>query len=351
MSGTAVAFESPMTGERVEVEVPLGCRLDLVDLRADLGLPEYVDVSEPHVGRGVAVIWAARRAPELAREHPRLQQLDRPLRVAVFGGVGFRFLSPSANRPPLARSLGDLDLIAPKADAPKLVGLLTALHEVLGSRFWHGVSKSDEMFNNLRGGQRYRVRAVEEDPGSPSGIAGTSLDILVDRIRFCHEIPVESALDEPERYLNTVGGVELLLTKLQYIRAMRRDEIPHEHEYRIIGELGKQALIGPEDKDILDCVCLLADREIGPGAAGLDPDVLERRLTADWGLARTVRLNVENTRAFEHVLDQRNVEASLREHVLRGLSELRVVVSEAADRARAPRLRLNRRWWEEVEDQ
>jgi hypothetical protein len=343
----AVAFESPATGERLEVDMPLGSRRDMAELRDELGLPDYVDVSEPHVARAVAVLWAARHAPELAERDSRLGSIDEPLRVATFGGVGFRLLSPSANSAGLARHIGDLDLICAKADAPKLVLLLTMLGDVLGSRFWHAVTKSDEMFNNLRGGQRYRVHALEEDPGSDSGIASTSLDLFVDRLGLCHEIPLEVALQASEDHLYTIGPAELLLTKLQFIRAMSPHDVTAEHEYRVIAELGRQSVIGLEDKDLWDCACLLADRELG---VDIDADALGARLAGDWALARTVRLNARNTRALEHVLAGRPVDEPFRERARAGLARLGEIADEAVERARVPRLRMSKRWWQEVED-
>jgi hypothetical protein len=343
----AVAFESPATGERLEVDLPLGCRRDPAELRDELGLPGYVDVREPHVARAVAVLWAARNAPELAEGDARLAGIAEPLRVATFGGVAFRLLSPSANDPQLARRIGDLDLICAKTDASKVVRLLTILGDVLGSRFWHAVTKSDEMFNNLRGGQRYRVHALEEDVAAENGIASTSLDLFVDRLGLCHEIPLEAALQASHDQRFTIGGAELLLTKLQYIRAMHPSEVTAEHEYRVIGELGKTRLIGLEDKDLWDCACLLADREVG---AEIDAGLLAARLTADWALARTVRLNARNATALDHVLAGRPVDEPFRDRARAGLARVAEIADEAVERARVPRLRLSKRWWEEVED-
>jgi hypothetical protein len=337
-----------MTGERLEVDVPLECRRDLVELRGSLGLPEYVDISEPHVGRAVAVLWAAQNVCELGSGDAVLGDSDRPIRVATFGGVGFRLLSRSANAPGLARPIGDLDLISTKADAPKLVHLLTRLGDLLGSRFWHAVTKSDEMFNNLRGGQRYRVHALEENTTGEAGIASTSLDIFVDRLSFCHEIPLEAAVAESEHRSYVIGAAELLVTKLQYIRAMNRRDIPPEREYRVIGELGKHALIGAEDKDLWDCACLLADSESGNT---IDLEALQSRLQADWALARTVRLNALNTPALEHVLASHGVDEAFTARAKAGLARIAEVADQAVLAARVPRLRMSKRWWEEVEDQ
>lgn len=346
MSGRAVAFESVMTGERLEVDTPLQCSHDLAQLRAELGLPDFVDLGEPHVGRAVAVLWAANRARDLAASEPRLHRVQRPIRVATFGGVAFRFLSPTANRPGIARSLGDLDLISLGADGDNLVLLLTCLADLIGNRYWHAVTKSDEMFNNLRAGQRYRVHALEQNGEE---IVSTSLDIFVDRLRFCHDIELKSALEASPQRFHTIGAAELLVTKLQYIRAVSPSELPDEARYRVIGSFGKQLLIGPEDKDLWDVACLLGDAATAPSAE-IDEDAIAAQLRSDWALARTIALNTANAGAIEHVLEHRAVEPTLRARALAQLARLAELSQEAIKNTRTPRFRLSKRWWEEVED-
>lgn len=349
MTPTAVVYESPMTGERFELDVPLASTRDLGELRADLGLPDYVDVGDTQVARAVGVLWAAKHAPGLAREHPSLASLSAPVNLAVFGGVAIRLLCRSANEAgPFRRRLGDVDLVTTRAEGPRAVKLLTGLTEPMGSRFWHAATKSDEHFNALRRGRRYRLHAAEEhDDGT---VGSCVLDLLTDEIAFCHTIPVAGAVAHAAEQSYTLGGTELLLTKLQAIRALRSDDVDTEHRYRIIGELGSDVLIGPEDKDLLDVAALLADRGIGSEPGQVDPERLGAALARDWGLARTVRMNVAHAPMFVHALERRGAQPDAVALVERRLGELLAMIDEPRFQPRKPRLRLGKTWWEVVED-
>jgi hypothetical protein len=343
-----VVFDSPATGERYEIDVPLSARLDPLALRDDLGLPNYIDTRESHVERALAVLWAARHADVLASEHPELAKIGRPLDVCLFGGVGYRFVCPSANDPVFRRQPGDLDVITSRSDGLFVVTLFSALGGALGDRYWHVVTKSDEMFNNLRGGRRFRVHGLEDgDEGRPSL---TSLDILVERISFCHTVTVEDAFPEAIRSLFTIGSARLLLTKLQFIKAVADNEEASAHRHRVIGRLGDRLLIGPEDKDIADVAALLNDRGVGEADLQVNAGVLTQILSNDWGLAETVSLNSANRASFDHVLESRGAAPQVIDRVRSELANLAEVVDGAQKRGRLPRFRLSKTWWEDVED-
>jgi hypothetical protein len=344
-----VVYDSPATGERYEVELPLTAKLDPAELRDDLGLPSYIDAEESHVERALAVLWAACRADVLAREHPSLTKVGRPLDICLFGGVGYRFVCPSANEDPVfRRQPGDLDLITTRSDGAAVVELFSSLGDILGSRYWHVVTKSDEMFNNLRAGRRFRVHGLGDDAGARLSVA--SLDILVERISFCHTIRAEAALAAPTASLFTIGPARLLLTKLQFIKAVPDSEEFAGHEHRVIGRLGDKLLIGPEDKDIADVAALLHDRGVGRADLQIDPDVLFGLLSADWAFAETLSLNSANTAAFDYVLESRGASPIVIDHVRSELAKLAEVVDAARERSRRPRFRVSRTWWEDVDD-
>jgi hypothetical protein len=344
-----VVFDSPATGERYEVDLPLTAKLDPVTLRDELGLPSYIDARESHVERALGVLWAARRADVLAGEHPELAKIGRPLDICLFGGVGYRFVCPSANDDPVfRRQPGDLDVITSRSDGHFVVTLFSALGNVLGDRYWHVVTKSDEMFNNLRGGRRFRVHGIEDGEEGLPGL--TSLDILVERISFCHTVNVEDAFDTAVRSLFTIGSARLLLTKLQFIKAVDDSEEAAGHKHRVIGHLNGKLLIGPEDKDIADVAALLHDRGVGEADLQVNPDVLIQLLSADWGLAETVSLNSANKASFDHVLESRGAAPAAIDRVRSELAILAEVVEKARKRTRRPRLRLSKTWWEDVED-
>ena len=349
MGERVVVFDSPATGERYEIDLPLSARLDPVTLRDDLGLPSYIDAEESHVERALAVLWAARRADVLAVEHPELARIGRPLDICLFGGVGYRFVCPSANDDPVFRRRpGDLDVITSRSDGHFVVMLFSALGSVLGDRYWHVVTKSDEMFNNLRGGRRFRVHGLEDGDGGQPSL--TSLDILVERISFCHTVTVEDAFSASVRSLFTIGSARLLLTKLQFIKAVPDSEAASAHRHRVIGQLGDRLLIGPEDKDIADVAALLHDRGVGEADLQIDPGVLIQILSKDWGLAETVSLNSGNGASFDHVLESRGAAPTVIDRVRSELATLSEVVDAARKRSRRPRFRLSKAWWEDVED-
>lgn len=349
MTDSVVVYESIASGERYELELPLEIRRDLVSMRADLGLPGYVELDNPQVGRAIAILWAAHNIDTLARQHEALSGLPGALRIVVFGGVGIRFLCPSANRPsPFKRSIGDLDLMTTGDDGRPLVTLLTGLDEVLGSRLWHVETQSDAMFNALRRGRRYRVHAAKTlDDGS---VDPCILDVVTDAIEFCHRVVPSDALNDPAANLYTIGATELLLTKLQAISAIAAERVPDERSYRVIGELGDQLLLGPEDKDIADAAALLVDYELGVGEDCIDRERFGRALERDWGLARTVKLNLANCAMYERVLNQRGADQATIAAVRERLDALAAVADDPEYQPRKPRLRFSRTWWETVED-
>jgi hypothetical protein len=350
MSERVVIFDSPATGEKYEIDLPLSTNREPSMLREDLCLPGYIDTSESHVERALAVLWAARRADALAASHPELGKVRRPLDVCIFGGVGYRFLCPSANEDPVfCRQPGDLDLITTRSDGDSVVKLFCSLAAVLGSRYWHVVTKSDEMFNNLRAGRRFRIHGLRESDGSSTPDLAT-LDILVDQISFCHTVPAKAALANPADSLFTIGAAQLLLTKLQFIKAIPESEDIATHEHRIVGRLGGKVLIGPEDKDLADAAALLHDRGVGTEDLQIDPDVVIELLSADWGFAETVSLNLANRASFDHVLESRGATTTVIDRVRSQVETLAEIVKTAQTRSRRPRFRVSKTWWDEVDD-
>lgn len=344
MSATVV-YESELSGERFEVETPLTSRYELSQLREDLGLPGYLDLSDTQVARFVGIAWAASNADELVRSEEIKGKAGGPIQLAAFGSVAVRVVSPSANEEgPFKRKLGDVDLITTRGQGRRLVSLLTGLGPALGSRYWHAVTKSDEMFNALRRGRRFRVHGVEE---AEDGSARASvLDLLTDEIEFCHRIPVEEALQDPKRSLFTIDAPNLVLAKLQAIQSIGREQLDDRFEYRVIGELGDKLLLGPEAKDLIDTAAILHDA----WGQEFDPEVFAKRLSGDWALATTVALNLANPRMFETVLSTRGADRATVELVTSRVRELAELIGEPRFKPRKPRMRFSKTWWEPVED-
>ncbi len=349
MSPSAVVYESPISGERYELEVPLESTRDLRGMRADLGLADFVDVQDSQVARAIGLLWAAKHAPQLSREHPSLSRFGEPVALAVFGGVAIRMLCRCANEAgPFRRQLGDVDLVTTRAEGPRAVQLLTSLAGPMGSRYWHAATKSDQVFNALRRGRRYRLHAAEEhDDGS---VGSCVLDLLTDEIAFCHTIPIGHAIACAAEHAHTIGGTDVMLSKLQAIRAVDPAAVTDEHRYRVIGELGAQVLIGPEDKDLLDVAALLAEHGIGRRPGQIDPEAVGGLLRSDWGLHRTVRMNVANPGMYVRALRKRGAPPDTIALVEARLDELLAVIDDPSHQPRKPRLRLGRTWWDVVED-
>jgi hypothetical protein len=101
-------------------------------------------------------------------------------------------------------------------------------------------------------------------------------DVFLDKLEFCHDIVFRDRLelDDP-----TVPLAELLLEKMQIVKL--------------------------NEKDIIDTIMLLREHEIG----GSDDDMINAdylaRLTArDWGLWRTVTINLEKVKMAAQTLQK-----------------------------------------------
>jgi hypothetical protein len=171
---------------------------------------------------------------------------DVPIRL--IGGLAVYFHT-EAIPAPLSRSYGDIDVATTKAAGRGASELLSAL----------GYEASRE-FNALHGSRRLLFYDIQNE---------RKLDVFVDTFELCHTIPITGrlALDQ-----HTIPLAELLLTKLQVVELT--------------------------DKDLLDIVTLLSQHEVGPR----DDDVINSDFIAgltadDWGLWRTLNLNLERINA------------------------------------------------------
>jgi hypothetical protein len=189
---------------------------------------------------------AATPLADIVAEAERLLAAARssnvPLRL--IGGLAVYFHTEDIPAP-LSRPYGDIDIATTKGGGRSAGELLSGL----------GYEASRE-FNALHGSRRMLFYDMQNQ---------RKLDVFVDTFELCHTIPITGrfALDE-----HTIPLAELLLTKLQVVELT--------------------------DKDLVDIVTLLHQHDVGPS----DDDVINgdfiAGLTADdWGLWRTVRLNVE----------------------------------------------------------
>ena len=201
-------------------------------------------VSEPGAA-GFAI--DERRLDEITAEAERIGRgaVDAGLQLRLMGGTAIYLTSPTARRPPYARSYGDFDLAVARTDARRAAAFLAAAGYA-----------PEKMFNALHGAQRLNF-------GHPEG--RWPIDVVVDELRMSHRIDLRGRLGGPSP---TLLLADLLLTKLQ------------------VWEINS--------KDLGDIVCLLADHAI---ADREDPDTIDRRritgiASADWGFCHTIERNL-----------------------------------------------------------
>jgi hypothetical protein len=323
----------PLRGERLSLELPLVVRTAPEVARAELGLPEWVDVSDPIVARGVALLRATRTA-------------SPPVSVALLGGAANRLRCRSSNTPDfgLRRSLHDLDIACLHKELRAVRSLLETLHEREGSGLRFFETNGDRIFNSLSEGRRLRLHMVLGQQGAEISLG--TVDILADEFRFCHRLDLRDDVAGAARQHGTLSLAVLLLAKLQYIQRIPgedRAKVPD----RVLAPFGRHdVVIGPEAKDVSDILALVRDHPLEDAPEGISPSRISGIVGTDWGLWRTATLNVEMV---------------LRSPLLESLPE--PARGDVRDRLQAIRALLSRlspkrrfgfagsEWWEEVDAQ
>jgi hypothetical protein len=290
---------------RYEIETPLTSSIDYKQVRVELHIPEYVDPTSYLLERGIVTIWAAMNASTLSRLGPAAERLkikNELIPVLFFGGGAVKILCREANLPtsPLYREIDDIDLIASRKRAQDLYKLLLALGDICGTRYYHFVTRTDRRFNAMRAGKRYRVRAIDKILSEDSLKPGT-LDIFTDEIDLRHKVDVRTALDNPEKFVYTIGVENVLMAKCQYIfdvpKSAHKELVAQDLEYRILNYppyRSDRLLMGIEEKDIKDICSIFMGHDIGEGSDCVNPDKIRHVMEKDKKFALTFRLNLEN---------------------------------------------------------
>ena len=226
---------------------------------------------------------------------------SRDVPIRLLGGLAVYFHSERI-LVPLRRSYGDIDVATTKGAARSASELLAAL----------GYEPSRE-FNALHGNRRMLFHDVQN---------ARKLDVFVDTFELCHTIPITRRLElDPQ----TIPLAELLLTKLQVVELT--------------------------DKDLLDIVTLLDLHDVGPR----DDDVINSNVIAeltadDWGLWRTIKLNVER---INDAVGSLPLDADARDRVIARVNALWERI-EQEPKSRKWRLRDrvgDRKRWYEIPDE
>jgi len=131
-------------------------------------------------------------------------------------------------------------------------------------------SRIDKLFVDL--GYRYdvRVRALFGSRLVFYDSSGTNrhCDVFLDKLEFCHDIDFQDRLDVD---YPTVPLVELLLEKMQIVKL--------------------------NEKDVIDTMMLLREHQIGgTDNETINADRLAKLTSHDWGLWKTVAINLQNVK-------------------------------------------------------
>jgi hypothetical protein len=321
----------PLRGERISIEVPIAFRTPLEDARHQLGLPDWVDASDPIVARGIALLAAARRA-------------EPKIHLALLGGAAHRFRCLASNRTDLGlrRGLHDLDIACLHRELPAVRAFLATVHEREGSGLRFFETSGDRIINALGEGRRLRLHmALEERAGD---IALGSMDLLADEFRFCHRFDLKAdVLDAPNQH-STLAPASLLVAKLQFIQRIPGEDRDKVGE-RVLAPFGRRdVIIGLEPKDVRDVLALLLDHPVAEAPDGISPRRLAGLVAADWGLWRTLSLNLEMIRRSSIL---RDLPEGPRLQIGRRLESLGAILAAASPRRRFGFL--GGPWWEEVD--
>lgn len=226
--------------------------------------------------------------------------------LRVLGSIGVALHCPDAKAllPAFERTYADIDFAAYGRQARELTAAISGL----GYREDREVSITSE-----------GRRAIFDHPTAPR----VHLDVFFDELEFCHRIPLGGRLEADRP---TIPLAELLLSKLQIVKL--------------------------NEKDVIDAILLLLDHELGRGDADvIDLERIARLCADDWGLWRTLTMNLEKVRTFAAGYPQLSPAQQTR--VGTAAAELKRAI-DAAPKALAWRVRDRvgdrRQWWTDVDE-
>jgi hypothetical protein len=170
------------------------------------------------------------------------------VRVRALGGMAIVLHVGELLHPAFRREINDIDLATTKRDSRKVTEFLTA----------QGYTPN-KTFNAIHGARRL---LFYDEPN------GRQIDVFVGTFEMCHQLPLDQRLElEPL----TLPLAELVLTKLQIVKLNR--------------------------KDAYDLYSLLLTHEVADNDSETINGAMIAELCArDWGLYRTVQLNLERLR-------------------------------------------------------
>jgi hypothetical protein len=226
--------------------------------------------------------------------------------IRVLGSIGVALHCPDAKAllPSFERTYADIDFAAYGRQTRELTAAITSL----GYREDREVSITSE-----------GRRAIFDHPTAPQ----VHLDVFFDELEFCHRIPLAGRLEADRP---TIPLTELVLSKLQIVKL--------------------------NEKDVVDTILLLLDHELAEGDADvIDIGRVARLCADDWGLWRTLTMNLEKVAAF--ALGYGQLSEAQRERVRATTSQLKRAI-DAIPKPLAWRMRDRigdrRQWWTDVDE-
>lgn len=190
----------------------------------------------------------------------------------LLGGGALKVTLGETLHPRFDRDIQDVDFVTRRSARKDVIDFFEAMGYV-----------PDGEFNALHGAQRLLFHDPEH---------GRQVDIFVDSFRMCHDIPLTERLVEGEP---TVPLAELLLTKLQIVKL--------------------------NEKDRNDLYALLLGCELTDDDSGINVERIAELCAAEWGLFRTVEINLDRLRAGLVDLDIAVSEKEVIEQALRRLTQ------------------------------
>jgi hypothetical protein len=171
-----------------------------------------------------------------------------PLRL--LGGLAIYFQCPGAkSNERLQRTYHDMDFVTLSKWGGKTKILLTKLGYT-----------GNKTFNALHGHQRLLFWDEQHE---------RQIDIFIDRMQMCHIIDFRTRLSIDPR---TLPLSDLVLTKLQIVEI--------------------------NEKDIIDAITLFHDNDVTDNERGIDANYISGLIANDWGLHKTLELNLKKVQAF-----------------------------------------------------
>jgi len=225
--------------------------------------------------------------------------------LRVLGSLAFHMHCPRLGRlqAEMGRAYTDIDLAAYSHQAKEIRALLTGM----------GYVENREVFMVSEGN-----RAIFDNPTKHLHI-----DVFYEKLDFCHVIRWNGRLemDSP-----TIPLAELLLEKMQIVKI--------------------------NEKDVIDTIMLLSEHALGDhDEETINIDLIARLCAADWGLWRTVTMNLDKVRKLAPAYSQLTDDQKNRvvDEVNTALSRIETEPKPMAWRMRA-RVGDRVQWYKDVEE-